>query len=207
MAIISDIQPYIRRIVKNCPDLTIDFYTREILRDFCQKTWLYQKTYDLQPASGQEVYPLQFIGDDEVIAVKGVMYNNRPIYAGRPEDLRTSATGNDPYSWFFEPPDVLVLRPTPNDIVNDTCTVRLVLQPSLDSDSFPEVIYQQYRETIAAGVLARLLLIPNEVWFNPDLSNYYKQTYAQGASRAKAERMFGHMPSNTRVRQRSFLAN
>lgn len=208
MATIDNLYSDIRRIAKNCPELTLDFYLKETVRDFCQKTWYYQKTIDLPLGVEESYYPLELDSEDQIIAVKNVTFNDTPIHPGRPEDINSTSSGNYPWCWFFEPRSTLVLRPFPSEVkATDKCLVRVVLQPVDGSENVPEVIFRQYRETIAAGALASILMVPGEVWSNSNLAMVHMNRYNQGVNKAKSDRMFGHVPSNSRIRARSFMAS
>lgn len=213
MATIDDVIQDVRVFVKNCPDLTIKYALRRAVQEFCRESWIYQQTVQLTPVANQEVYPLD-LSIDRIIDVKAVQYNSVALVNRRgvdaiPSPLNTG--GTQPYEYIFEPPNLLMLQPVPNNITNPTTNtpydlfVRLVLSPTDSKDHVPEVIYRNYKQQLAAGAIAYCMFMPQEVWSNPEAGMMFNTTFRYGYNEAKRRQMFGSGAGGTRVRPRSFL--
>lgn len=230
--LLTDLYPEIRRFVKNCPDLTINYALIRAQRIFCRETNFYQTTLNLPLVNDLDVYQLDLNQNDEVIYIKDVMYNNRPLQSQRAADVWITQTGDMPFVYIYEPPDLLMLRPIPHNVsgvpgggttnypvpqtnqtvhisdsMPDICLVRLVLQPKESSTIMPDVIYRDYKEAVCAGASAWILQQPQEVWSNPQLGVQMQSTFQYGINEAKRRRLFGHTSGQVKIRPRSFLFN
>lgn len=226
---VTDILPEIRRHVKGCPDITLIYALKRAIRMFCRESEEYQMTLDLPLVNDLEVYRLDLNTGDEVIRIKDVKYNDYPLQSQRPEDVWFTKTGDQPFVFIFEPPDLLMLKPVPHNVSGapnnaqtnapvptvpitqstaltpDVCLVRLVLQPTDASDNVPDLLYRNYKQYIAAGAAAWCLMMQGEVWFNPSLAQVMEAQFVYGYCEGRRRRLFGHNSRTIRVRPRSFL--
>lgn len=228
--LVTDLLPEVRRHVKSCPDITLIYALQRAIREFCRESEEYQQTLDLPLVNDLEVYRLNINTGDEVIRVKDVKYNDYPLQSQRPEDVWFTKTGDQPFIFIFEPPDLLMLKPVPHNVSGasnnaqtnapvtqiplvtqatqespDVCLVRLVLQPADGSMNVPEVIYRTYREGIAAGAAAWCLTMQGEVWYNVQLAAMMRAKELYTQNEGKRKRLFGHNSRTIRARPRGFL--
>lgn len=216
MATVADILPEVRRTVKNCPDVTVLYAIRRAIQEFCRESYVYEQTLVLTNhlANNEEVYTLDISGNDDVLMVHQVQYNNVPLQPRRPQDSLPSTFstgGNQPYEYIFEPPNLLYLKPIPSNIINPStnlpyeCLVKLILVPKDNQDEVPEVIYRYNKTQIGAGAAAFCLAMPGESWSNPQLSMKLENDFKYGYNEAKRRRLAGFTTGGFRVRPRGFL--
>jgi hypothetical protein len=211
---ISDVIPEVRRFVKNCPDITIQYAIRRAVQEFCRESWCYQKTVQITPVADQEAYPLSILNYDDVLQVKHVMYNNVAITKKRGQDSLPppmSSGGNQPYEFIFEPPNILLMHPVPSNVINPSTGdpyevfVRLVLVPKDAQDHVPDVIYNFHKQQLAEGAIAYCMLMPQEVWTNPEQAQMHIANFKYGYNEAKRRQQSGNTEGRMRIRPRSFL--
>ncbi len=204
MKTLDDLLLEVKQWVKNCPDVTIKYALRVKVQEFCRESWLYQTSISLPLMDNTPNYSLE-LTDSQVISVKAVLYNDVPIRSARPEDVWVTGVGKGPRSFFFEPPSMVVLVPTPTEVNDDTCLVRLILQTADGSDQIPEVIFREFKEGIVSGAVAMICSMPEQVFTNATVYNMKQMEYMYAISKAKNKRMFGYTSGAQRIRPRSFL--
>jgi len=148
-------------------------YLRQSAMDFCERTrlWRYEDEFavlandtdGITTPSGSQLFELelvQFNGCDLCPAIPDWLDENfRGWRAGE-------LTGQPNYFTQTEP-NTIRLVPGEDGTVN----IYAWLKPSQDATQLPDWMVDQYREVIAHGALARLLLIPGQPFSNPTLAN------------------------------------
>jgi hypothetical protein len=107
----------------------------------------------------------------EVMQVLGIEVNGSDLNmkAERPKGDRGSGT---PTVWYPTGPDTLEIWPTP-DMYDDTVLARVVLIPTVDAVTLPDVAQTRHYEGILDGVLGRLYAHPAKPYSNPTLGQYH----------------------------------
>ncbi len=72
----------------------------------------------------------------------------------------------------------------PNDAIENAIEVWVVLKPLLAATTVEDFIYDEYYLTIAAGVIAKLAMIPKQEWSDPGLAQVNQAMFAQGRVKA-----------------------
>lgn len=201
---ISTLYPDVRLIANNCPDATISYAIIRAMRDFCRDSWFYQKTILMNQVDSQSIYPLTLSTGDEIIAVDSVEMDSRPMY---PLDSRdySQSSGGISRGFQFEPPNILVIVPTPTTYVADGIKVRAVLSPAENTTVIPESIYRLHNTDISHGALSYILRMQNEAWSNPQLAQQMEILFREGIFEAKGKRIRGFQARNLTIKPRSFL--
>jgi len=71
-------------------------------------------------------------------------------------------------------------------------------------DSVPAFLHSRYSETIAAGAIARLLVMPQQPFTNPDLAMLHGRRFDQGVDNANGARVRGQHRARPRSRAAFF---
>lgn len=82
------------------------------------------------------------------------------------------------------PPAVLMDRTNPVAVRNGA--VLLALKPVTSGNIDDPLLFQQWFETILAGTLSRLYMMPSKPWSSPQLAQFYGRTYRGDVAKARA---------------------
>ena len=201
----SDLYPEIRQMANQVPDVTINRAILYAIRQFCQDSKFYQKTIVLNQTDTQAVYPLILAGTtDEVIGISDVEQDNRPMYPLDQADYSNSF-GGIIRGFQFEPPNLLVIVPTPSQYKAAGIKARCILQPSEDATTVDESIYRRWKYTIQSGALSYILSMQNESWSNYPMASDQRGLFEDGIHKAFIQRERGFQPRNLTIKPRSFL--
>lgn len=88
----------------------------------------------------------------------------------------------------------------------ETATVKafLFLRPILGAVTLPDFLYSQYRDAIAAGALAKLLVIPGQPFTNPDLAAYYQGKFGSKLDDLSSRKTRGQQRARIRLQPSYF---
>ena len=83
--------------------------------------------------------------------------------------------------------------------------IRGSFAPTEASESLPDFMWTKYRETLASGAKARLLVAPESVaWSNPKLGAYHQALFDSGIADARIAVLHGRVAGTLTVTPRSF---
>jgi hypothetical protein len=96
------------------------------------------------------------------------------------------------------------LRLVPEPDAAGTLTMTVALKPSASAAGIDEGLFNEYREAIVHGALARLMLSPRKPYTNTQLAQYHQQQFAIGTAMAgtRAARSFTRAPLRTAILRR-----
>jgi len=204
MASLSDYYREIRPLVKNVPDITLDYALNRAIRHFCRESWCYEKTLTLNEVTGQQYYPINIDENEEVVAVVAVERDNVALRPVRQQDQPSNRDGS-PDSFAFEPPQTLTLYPVPGESADESIKIRLVLQPKEASTVVPDIIDRLYKPYIIWGAVGYIKEFEYENSYDPNMSREYMRRFETGINEAKGQRARGYSPRDLRIKRRSFL--
>jgi hypothetical protein len=211
---LSEVMP----IVNGCPSPMAINAVRDATLEFCRKTRYWQ--HDLTPfasVADQETYTLTPPTNTIIVGIIKNIPENLPAVsfngvtiaeahgylpaehesdsASTPEGYYLSIIGNE-----------YTIRPYPivNEDVADAFEVKVALAPSRTATGCDDRIYTDHVETIAAGALSRLLLIPQKPWTNPGLAQMKGAEFRRGCGSARITVSKNFTNASLSVRPRSF---
>lgn len=191
MALYANLIDKARREVREAPSEAIGNEIRSSVIEFCQRTrsWRDYQTIFLSP--GQHEYRLRFLMEgrvDQVLscdlrkgtegrAIKKVEVTDR-FKSGRP-------------AYFSESPGYVRFSPVPDE---DGYEARLhvIYVPAVGSRTYPDFIYDEWREAVTAGAVSRLLLQPDRPWSNPDRGLYLEREFHLAVRDARQKAQSGN---------------
>ena len=203
-----DLLPYVQPEVPTCPAFQIERAVREAAIQLFTKADIYRaepemlrvvpgvNAYDLSAPAGAEpnrVLDLQFQGR----SLKKVA-SESDIYA-----MIDSATPAQPTHYYQRDNETLILAPTPKDAVE--FRLFLSLKPTSTSTSVPDGIGREYRDVLAHGAKAWLMLMAAQPWSNPQLGLANKQMFDRAVSAAIRRATFGFSGAPLTVKKRNFI--
>jgi hypothetical protein len=114
--------------------------------------------------------------------IHGVSVYGRPVtvYGGSPLGLSAPRPG----AWYDRSEQVVHIRPAPpRDGASCVCVEATVL-PGQTTCALPREMYDLHLDTLAAGALARLMLMKDASWANTQAAGIYRGMYVAGIGRA-----------------------
>ncbi|MET3134957.1 hypothetical protein AAKU55_005260 [Oxalobacteraceae bacterium GrIS 1.11] len=203
--------PHILPSVLACPDFSIRSAIIEAAIEFCGDAGAWTETLDpIHMSAGTHSYELDVPKDARALVVKNVWARNGALVAKTMDDIAAlmpdwqSAQGTPAYynqqDW-----DELRVYPTPGDgDAGGTLSVRASLAPTRGASTLPNFLVERHFQTIVAGALARLMLVPGQGWSNPQLAAYFKNEFRLACANAKVELFHDRVACNLRVAPRRF---
>ncbi|HEX5362338.1 MAG TPA: hypothetical protein VFW49_14825 [Fluviicoccus sp.] len=178
---LDDFLPGIRPYAPGVADPTAYFAIRQAAIEFCERTRMWQYTDEwavnsddceglLSPAGSviHEIEKVWFDGHE----LRKVTASQLDMLLPNWRSSDDKPTGQPAYVTQTEP-NTMLLAP----YGAGTVRVSLILKPSQTCDQLPDFLADQHRETIAWGALARILLIPNQSFTNPEMGAVFGQSF------------------------------
>jgi hypothetical protein len=109
--------------------------------------------------------------------------------------------GSDP-AYYNCPNDNSVVRiyPIPMGANGAKMTIRAVYTPDQFGDFIPKFLVSTYLDELMAGAKARLMIMPNKSWSNPQLAMVNQSMYDEGVTKAKVNVAHDKVAGSVRVR-------
>jgi hypothetical protein len=189
-----------------CPFAAVDVALRQAAIDFCSQSlaWKYSHP-DIAVTSGTASYnsvpPAQAV-------VHAVTYAE---FEGSEIDCHTGESGIQIYNWRNQAgtPEyvlggvtALTLVPTP-DVVG-TLKLEVALKPSPAAIGIDDDVFDEYRDAIVHGALARLMASPKKPYTQLQLATYHHQqfTILTGQAGMRQARNYSRAPLRTTINSR-----
>ena len=117
----------------------------------------------------------------------------------------TVASGT-PSEWFNRDPVEPVISVYPPPATSEVAVFTLIAAhaPTRAATRVADVLYDDYAEDIAAGAVARLLLMPAQPFTNPVLAAPYRKQFRDAVTSAATRARLGMGPATSRVRSNAF---
>ena len=183
----KDLSGFLQNIRLYAPGVatpTAYFAIRQAAIEFCERTrmWRYEDELDV---AGDECDAISAPDCNSVIhQIEEVWFDGKKLDHKSPQQLddlapnwRSGADTSEsqPHYVTQSAPDTIALVPRGTGTVKFT----LFLKPSQSAEQVPDWLVDQHTETIAFGALARLLLIPNQSFTNPEMGGGFALSFAQ----------------------------
>ena len=161
---------------------------RRTIIDLCERggVWQYEQEFELQ--YGVADYPLLAPEQTRVVCVSWVDVQGRKFIAT--QNSWTCACG--PFSVSVPNAKTLMIVPAPYPTCPSWCKVSMWLAPLQSCCEFPDILYEEYSDTIADGAASRLLMQPKQDYTNFGLGRQLSIQYQVGVTRAKNKRVMQH---------------
>lgn len=154
--------------------------------DLCEQAgvWAYEYTFEQQ--DGVPDYPLYVPEFTRIVCMNWVRMGGNTYYPS-PNSSRCQCGA---FEITMPNPKTIKLSPTPwpaCELVH--VTVQLWLTPLQEACELPDILWQEYSDTIAYGASARLLAMPKQDYTNIGLARQHYGLYIQGKTQAKNKRV------------------
>lgn len=182
--LVNDFSRFILPDVVGCPDPVLQQAIVQTAFDFCDKTGAWDALVnDIIVTSGTASYTLPAVTDAMAMRAKDVWINGIRIDNGRISRGSVDVTYDSANGF-----GAITIRPTPQQ--DGSMSIRVVYAPTLTATTLPDWLMARYEQAISAGTKARLMLIPNTGWSNPQLAVMYRQMYDAAVTDARIESSF-----------------
>lgn len=160
------------------PSPLLNRAVNECARELCRAGRLWRATFEIE-VDGDGPYALSplpecaRLHDIDVVGLQGD--STLPVSRGAsdlPKGTHWTRAGN-----------AIELRCDPG---RGTLVVQTVLIPEPEATDIPEILFDEWIETIQHGVKARLMASPNKTWSAPQLAGYHEDQWKIGLAKARS---------------------
>lgn len=180
---LDEFLPNVRMYAPGVSDPVAFFAIRQAAIDFCERSrmWRWEDEFSITADDYEDL----IAPDGAVIhEIEAVWFNGHKITKKKtPKELDECLPGwrsdtenrpeGDPTYITQTAPNTMVLAP----FGTGTVKVSVYLKPSQDCEQLPDFLADQHRETIAWGALARILMIPNQSFTDPNMAAVWGQSF------------------------------
>lgn len=176
---IDDILPNIRPFAPGVADPTAYEWIRQAAIEFCERTllWRYEDSFAITAENPQAViapagaviHLIERLDFDDVQLVQKTPAQLDDLV---PQWRAGTLTGVPSYFTQTEPNTVAM-----SPLEAGTLKVWTWLKPAPDATELPDFMVDQYRQVIADGALARILLIPNQSFTDVKMASAYGMAF------------------------------
>lgn len=170
---LDELLPQVMPLAPSCPEVIALRYLREAARQYCQVMPVWRDT-DSFTITAEQYEQLSSLPDVEIVKIETAHLDEtklEPVAVGdldqkHPNWFNSTDEGSARYVTQIGP-DSVSLYPR----AAGTLTMRLVLKPSLQARTVPEVLVTRYADIIGRGAAGNILLLPNTEFANPALGS------------------------------------
>lgn len=201
----------IRPHVHGCPLSYVDSALRASAIEFCEKSHIWNEEAicgDL--IGGERVYKYNYKNDGVSIVAPINLILRETIPADSQSEERIvdhhvknvnlqdveryspnwlQAEADWPTRYYMQDSNTFVFVERPTGDKWGTIHTLNIVKPSQVATGLPEILYEEWAETIVAGALVRLLSMASRAWGNMQLVSYYRSQFREGISRAREKVM------------------
>ncbi|MCP4569103.1 MAG: hypothetical protein GY841_16130 [FCB group bacterium] len=162
----------------------------ETLRDFCRETGLWTVAITaISLVDGTSEYALTATQGD-IAGVDHVELNNNPLDPTSVEYLNENRYGwrgegeSEPTHYYVDSSRNLNTYPTPAADDASALAVWPVIMPTESATTVEDFLWDDHWQVITWGAREKLYDIPSAPWFDPNLSEHYREKYEDGRDKA-----------------------
>jgi hypothetical protein len=200
---IDDLLPEVLVYTPNAPEPVALRYIREAARKLCHDARLWRTTSTIQVTAPQSQGILT-IADAEMVEIETARINGHdlePVTVAWLDDKHpnwdndTATTSAGRYITQLNPRTIAIY---PRETGN--CVMRMVLQPSKNCLTVPDVLVELHATTVGRGAAALLLMLPGVDFANPQLGLAISAEFDGKVASLKTEHTKGQQGARLRTR-------
>lgn len=176
------------KVLPSCPGCGIPMAVeavRQTVIDFCQRAKAWQAEHTITFVADTPDYALTLPANTVLVDVVKCLYNadGLPIVPKSEAQLDAQYAGWRQWKAsrpsFYYLPDLSTIRlvAMPSQAEANAVTAKLAVKPIQAATEFDTELYDQYADALAAGAMARLMLMPQQQWTNPKLAAIHGGMY------------------------------
>lgn len=174
----------------------VDFHIRRVLREFFKRTTVWREVFTFDAIPATATYTLQPT-TGTVAAVMRVDVNNRYVPPVPEEKRDPWVPSGVPYGWYELLPQVLSLYPVPSSAVPVRVEAAITLAVDGSDRTFPDEVFSEHAEAIAAGVIGAMLMIPGKPWTKRDAAGTYSRIFGSAVRDTRGKLRDGGQPNQS----------
>lgn len=181
-----------------CIEAVAEKAIRDAAIEFCRGSFAWQIDHPMIPlVAGQHTYTLTPPADTYVVEIlKPIRCAGRDLQMQAREDVSSTNldtwTAAQPSFLLQEEPRSVRVLPIPTVNITDGLRFRVALTPTETASGIETRIYQQHREAIAYGALARLMFQPKKPYSDPDRAGVNQALFQRAITRTWNEVQRGY---------------
>ena len=216
MATLMELSPEVRVEVPDCPIGLINKTLVNIIRDFCWKTHHWQHAMEsitLLPynasAPDTYIYTLPLPSNTELVDIHRLIYEGLPLRMQSPawldehQDKWREATGEPKFYILLSNKQVRFI-PASDQVRPLAISGMLALRPTRTTNIFDDSI-MEFDQAIVNGAIARLLIMPKQLWSDSRRAGVCQVAYQDGISLSKMQVLKGYSDGVEMAAKRSWL--
>lgn len=178
---LDEFLPYIRMYAPGVGDPAAFFGIRQSAIEVCERSRAWQFD-DEWSVTGDDCEGLLAPAGSVIHEIDNVWFDGRALRKVTPQQLDELVPSWRGVDSRPTGAPVYVTQTSPNSIIlvpfgSGQVKLALYLKPAQDCDQLPDFLADQHRETIAWGALARILMIPNQSFTNPEMGVSFAQGF------------------------------
>lgn len=198
---LSAFTPYIAPDVPGCPEPMIDDAVRRAAIEFCERSRALRERIAFNTVASQDYVTIAPTGGDVAHLYK-LMYGDETLKPTTREDFDEDGDTGQPLEYYIEPPNTLRLYPVPDAIY--AMVAHVAVKPDRDATMLDDVLYNNWRDEIAAGAKGMLMKMGNQPWSNPGDAELALATFYTAIDRAAHKRATGNVGAPIRSKLHTF---
>lgn len=193
-ALIKDV----RSSVAECPKAEIELYTKRAVIEFMRRSRCWREKVTINLTSGTSAYGIRVRPEGRADQVLAAYYvtdtTRRELRPSSPGGVlvphRTRSTPGTPTHYSLSESGDLTLFPDFGGVnvdpaKNPRLELWVVAVPFRTSTQFPDFLLEERYEGLVAGVLHKLLILPNKPWTDPDRARMHYRDFHQSITEAR----------------------
>jgi hypothetical protein len=176
-----------------------------VIQNVCEvsRIWRYRGVLTLVDGETPIVTPT----DSVLVEIDNISFDSVPVPTIAYGDLDTEHPGWEDYSGSSTPR--FVTQENLNSLlfipyVEGDAVVNMYLKPSDDAIEVPDWFVDQYSKMISYGVLAKVLLIPDQKFTNPAMAGFFNTEYTDMLNDMKDINIVGQQRASKRTKPQFF---
>lgn len=181
-----------------CPDPIVEREVKLVIDDFCRKTNILQRDFQLDVDSLDIDSDMQNAIDFDIsqyahelrpVTLMELYIDSAP-YLPQLRNIKSTITNwdlvsNDRVKYFWIPNDHTVRLFDMS--ANDTSVwMRITVKPRSDATTVDDLLWEDWSEAIVAGAKWRILSMPGKEWTEPRAGEHFRREYRKYFAQAKA---------------------
>lgn len=190
--------PFVMAACQGLPEEMAQAYIRQTLIDFCERTSLLKRHKVVKVPRGFDRFPIEPDNQEQIVRINHLVIDGH-LHQGHQGYLHFHHFGRA-----FTIKDGFIVLSTPLES-EKAIEVTYVAAPTREACEVDAVLYDDWQEAIEDGALARLLILPNYQFTQPNMAMFRTNAYAQWVQKARVRTLKKHHTGITYARGESFL--
>lgn len=196
-------------VLPDLPGVSQELATQHIRSaaiEFFNDSLIYVVDHDaITTVEDQASYDLEFPAGYELAVITEAYFGTSALIERSADQLRQlypewTAVYGSPLCFTQETTDTFRLVPYPDQVFDDTITLRMALKPTRTSRGIEDWIFNRWLEVIAEGAKSRLMYMKDKPWTDDKRAVDCRNKFLHGVARARAAGITGMTRTILQVR-------